>query len=123
MGYATVKGRGQRSQAASPGCLTRRKELAWRRSEATGTSYPFTGKVIFDQAGSSPFAVTATGTVAVDQQGRVRRFDAAYTEPPQGTGQGLTPRERVTVQMTSSDFGTPVSVSLPPASEVFIPNI
>jgi hypothetical protein len=50
-------------------------------------------------------------------------FDAAYTEPPQGTGEGLTPRERVTVQMTFSDFGTPVSASPPPASEVFIPNI
>jgi hypothetical protein len=83
----------------------------------TGTSYAFTGKITFDGAGSSQAAVTATGTVAVDQQGRVRRFDAAYTQPAQGSA----PPERVTVEMTFSDFGTPVSVSLPPASEVFIP--
>jgi hypothetical protein len=83
----------------------------------TGTSYVFTGKINFDQAGNSPYAVTATGTVGVDQQGRVRRFDVAYTEPAQGSA----PAERVTVEMTFSDFGTPVSVSPPPASEVFIP--
>jgi hypothetical protein len=60
--------------------------------------------------------VTATGTVGVDQQGRVRRFDAAYTLPAQGSA----PPERVTVEMTFGDFGTPVSVSPPPTSEVFI---
>lgn len=48
----------------------------------TGTSYAFTGKVTFD--GNSPLAVTATGTVGVDQQGRVRQFDVAYTQPAQG---------------------------------------
>ena len=83
----------------------------------TGTSYAFTGKITFDQAGNPQPAVTATGTVGVDQQGRVRRFDAAYTQPAQGSA----PPERVTVEMTFSDFGTPVSVSPPPASEVFIP--
>jgi hypothetical protein len=63
--------------------------------------------------------VTATGTVAVavDQQGRVRRLDTAYTLPAQAPA----PAERVTVEMTFSDFGTPVSVSPPPASEVLIP--
>jgi hypothetical protein len=83
----------------------------------TGTSYSFTSKITFDQAGYGPYAVTATGTVGVDQQGRVRSFDAAYTQPAQGTA----PPERVTVEMTFSDFGTPVPVSPPPASEVFIP--
>jgi hypothetical protein len=89
--------------AALPGAV------AWKLPDA------FTGKITFD--GNSPLAVTATGTVGVDQQGRVRRFDAAYTQPAQGS----MPPERVTVEMTFSDFGTPVSVSPPPASEVFIP--
>ncbi len=85
----------------------------------TGTSYAFTVRVTFDPAGSSQLAVTATGTVAVavDQQGRVRRLDAAYTLPAQAPA----PPERVTVEMTFSNFGTPVSVSPPPASEVLIP--
>jgi len=61
--------------------------------------------------------VTAVGTVSVDQQGRVRRLDAAYTVPAQASA----PPQRVTVEMTFSDFGTPVPVSPPPASEVFIP--
>jgi hypothetical protein len=85
----------------------------------TGTSYAFTGKITFDGAGSPQYAVTATGTVGVDQQGRVRRFDVAYMQPSQKTEQGLTPAERVTVETTFSDFGTHVSVSPPPASEVF----
>ena len=79
----------------------------------TGASYAFTVRI----TGSSQLAVTATGTVAVDQQGRVRRLDAAYTLPAQASA----PPERVTVEMTFSDFRTPVSVSPPPASEVFIP--
>ena len=72
----------------------------------TGTSYAFTVRITFDPAGSSP-AVTAVGTVGVDQQGRVRRLDAAYTVPAQASA----PPQRVTVEMTFSDFGTPVSVS------------
>jgi hypothetical protein len=61
--------------------------------------------------------VTAAGTVAVDQQGRVRRLIVAYTQPAQASA----PPVRVTVEMAFSDFGTPVSVSPPPASEVYIP--
>jgi len=83
----------------------------------TGTSYAFTVRLTFGPAGSSQVAVTATGTVGVDQQGRVRSLDAAYTMPAQGSD----PRARVTVKMTFSNFGTPVSVSPPPASEVFTP--
>ena len=45
----------------------------------TGTSYAFTARITFDPDGSSQPAVTAAGTVAVDQQGRVRRLDVAYT--------------------------------------------
>jgi hypothetical protein len=83
----------------------------------TGTSYAFTARITFGPDGSSQPAVTAAGTVAVDQQGRVRRLDVAYTQPAQAS----LPPVRVTVEMTFSDFGTPVSVSPPPASEVFIP--
>jgi hypothetical protein len=61
--------------------------------------------------------VTAVGTVGVDQQGRVRRLNLAYTQPAQAS----LPPQQVTVEATFSDFGTPVSVSPPPASEVFIP--
>ena len=83
----------------------------------TGTSYAFTARLTFGPDGSSQPAVTAAGTVGVDQQGRVRRLNVAYTQPAQAS---LAP-VRVTVEMTFSDFGTPVSVSPPPASEVFIP--
>ena len=83
----------------------------------TGTSYAFTARMTFGPHGSSQPEVTAAGTVAVDQQGRVRRLNVAYTQPAQAS----LPPVRVTVEMTFSDFGTPVSVSPPPASEVFIP--
>jgi hypothetical protein len=83
----------------------------------TGTSYAFTARITFGPDGSSQPAVTAAGTVAVDQQGRVRRLDVAYTQPAQAS----LPPVRVTAEMAFSDFGTSVSVSPPPASEVFIP--
>ncbi len=83
----------------------------------TGTSYSFTVRLAFGPAGNGQPAVTAAGTVGVDQQGRVRSLDVAYTAPAQASA----PPERVSVEMTFSDFGTSVSVSPPPASEVFIP--
>ena len=83
----------------------------------TGTSYAFTVRLTFGPAGNGQPAVTAAGTVGVDQQGRVRSLDVAYTAPAQASA----PPERVSVEMTFSDFGTSVSVSPPPASEVFIP--
>jgi hypothetical protein len=83
----------------------------------TGTSYAFTARTTFGPTRSSQPPVTVTGTVAVDQQGRVRRLTVAYTQPAQAS----LPPERVTVEATFSDFGTPVPVSPPPASEVFIP--
>ncbi|WP_336212827.1 hypothetical protein [Nonomuraea sp. LPB2021202275-12-8] len=48
----------------------------------------------------------ATGSVDVDDQGRVRRLEIVHTE---------TGHRNV---MTIGDFGTPVSVEAPPASEV-----
>jgi hypothetical protein len=83
----------------------------------TGTRYAFSVSVVFGPAGSGLPTVTASGTLDVDQQGRVRDLDAAYTFP----GIASAPRLRVTVDMTFSDFGVPVSVSAPPASEVFTP--
>jgi hypothetical protein len=83
----------------------------------TGTRYAFSVGVTFDLGQGTLVAVTATGTVDVDQQGRVRHLDAAYTLPAVASA----PAERDTVDMTFSDFGAAVSVSPPPASEVFIP--
>jgi hypothetical protein len=83
----------------------------------TGTSYSFTARTTFGPDGKSQPPVTATGTIGVDQQGRVRRLTVAYTQPTQA----FLPPQQVTVEATFSDFGTPVSVSPPPASEVFIP--
>jgi hypothetical protein len=83
----------------------------------TGASYAFTARLTFGPNGSSEPAVTAAGTVGVDQQGRVRRLTLAYTQPAQAS----LPPVRVTGEVTFSDFGTAVSVSPPPASEVYIP--
>jgi hypothetical protein len=83
----------------------------------TGTSYAFTARTTLGPDGKSQVAVTAVGTVGVDQQGRIRRLDLAYTQPAQAS----LPPQQVTVEATFSDFGTPVSVSPPPAGEVFIP--
>jgi hypothetical protein len=83
----------------------------------TGTSYAFTARLTFGPNGSSEPAVTAAGTVGVDQQGRVRRLTLAYTQPAQAS----LPPVRVTGEVTFSDFGTAVSVSPPPANEVYIP--
>jgi hypothetical protein len=79
----------------------------------TGTSYAFSVSIVFGPAGNALPAVTVTGTVDVDQQGQVRHLDVAYTLP--------APSERVTVDMTFSDFGAPVPVSAPPASEILAP--
>jgi hypothetical protein len=54
-------------------------------------------------------AVSSSGTVDVDQQGRVRRLDAL--ESFNGTVRK--------VEITFGDFGLPVSVSAPPPSETW----
>jgi hypothetical protein len=58
-----------------------------------------------------------TGTVDVDQQGRIRHLDVTYTLHAAPS----TQPERVTIEMTFSDFGDHVPVSTPPAGDVFIP--
>ena len=88
----------------------------------TGTQYAFSdtfalGPAGTGPAGTSPAAVHATGTVDVDQQGRVRYLHATYTLHPTPPAQP----QRVTIEMSFSDFGAPVRVSAPPASDVFTP--
>lgn len=74
----------------------------------TGTEYSFT------VTPSGPIhGGTVIGTVDVDQQGRV--LDLAATVPVQPGNTGIT------VNMTFSDFGVPVSVTPPPASLVYSP--
>jgi hypothetical protein len=83
----------------------------------TGTRYAFSVTVAIGPAGSGQPAVRAAGIIDVDQLGRVRRLDAAYTLPATAPAR----LERVTVEMTFSDFGAPVSVSAPPARDVLAP--
>jgi hypothetical protein len=71
----------------------------------TGTAYTFTAATTL--GGPLHLAVTTSGTVDVDQQGRVRQLNATETIGP----------AVLKVQMTFGDFGIPVSVSAPPASE------
>jgi len=82
----------------------------------TGTRYVYSAAFTIGAAGSGRPVAHATGTIDVDQQGRVRQLDAAYTLP----GIASAPPARGTVEMTFSGFGAPVSVSAPPAREVLI---
>jgi hypothetical protein len=83
----------------------------------TGTRYAFSVTVATGPDGSGQPTVRATGTIDVDQLGRVRHLDAAYTLPATASA----PPEQATVKMTFSDFGAPVSVSAPPAPDVLTP--
>ena len=75
----------------------------------TGSAYTFTIATTLN--GPLHTAVSLSGTVDVDQQGRVRQLDAL--ESFAGTVQK--------VAITFGDFGLPVSVSPPPASRTWIP--
>jgi hypothetical protein len=79
----------------------------------TGSAYTFT--VTTTLPGPVHVTVSTSGTVDVDQQGRVRQLAAvesiAGPEPIGGTERKVT--------LTFGDFGLPVSVSTPPASEIF----
>jgi hypothetical protein len=77
----------------------------------TGSAYAFTATKKFGGSGPLHLELRISGTVDVDQQGRVRQLDSDYSI-------GKTERK---VHMTFGDFGLPVSVSAPPASEVFVP--
>ena len=75
----------------------------------TGSAYTFAATITLP--GSPPLILRTSGTVDVDQQGRVRQLDAT---------QSIGPMKR-TVEMTFGDFGIPVSVSAPPTSQTFTP--
>jgi hypothetical protein len=77
----------------------------------TGSAYAFTATKKFGGSGPLRLELRISGTVDVDQQGRVRQLDSDYSI-------GKTER---TVHMTFGNFGLPVSVTAPPASEVFMP--
>lgn len=79
----------------------------------TGTRYSFTATIRIPPA---PFTThVVTGTVSVDQQGRVRQLAVTDLE--------MTPKDvpiniENTLDITFSDFGTPVSVAVPPAGKI-----
>ena len=69
----------------------------------TGTSYAFTARLSAREL--------LSGTVYIDQQGRVRRLVTT-------TRQGIKLRLTTDRDLTFSDFGVPVPVAAPPASQV-----
>jgi hypothetical protein len=75
----------------------------------TGTAYTFTATMTLP--GSPQTILSTSGTVDVDQQGRIRQLDAV---------QSIGPIERK-LEVSFGDFGIPVSVSAPPASQTFTP--
>jgi len=75
----------------------------------TGSAYTFTIATTLN--GLLHTAVSLSGTVDVDQQGRVRQLDGL------DSFRGTVSQ----VEITFGDFGLPVSVSAPPASETWIP--
>jgi hypothetical protein len=82
----------------------------WRTASGpgwTGSAYTFTAFGGYRQPGHVP--LTVSGTVDVDRQGRVRRLDVV--EPLRTVQWKL--------EATFWDFGVPVSVSPPPASEIY----
>ena len=73
----------------------------------TGSAYAFNASTHL--IGPLDMPISSSGTVDVDQQGRVRQLDATETFN----------RTVQKVEITFGDFGLPVSVSAPPASETF----
>ena len=74
-----------------------------------GTAYSFTVATKLNGPGHTP--VGLRGTVDVDQQGRVRQLD----------GQASFATTVSQIKITFGDFGLPVSVSPPPASQTWVP--
>lgn len=74
----------------------------------TGISYTFTAHLDDGQ-------VTISGTVDVDQQGRTRRMTITTDEGGQAPGKPVLTTDR---DITFGDFGAPVPVTPPPASQV-----
>ena len=75
----------------------------------TGSAYTFS--IAPTLTGPLHTAVSLRGTVDVDQQGRVQQLD----------GQASFATTVSQVEITFGDFGLPVSVSPPPASQTWVP--
>jgi hypothetical protein len=75
----------------------------------TGSAYSFTVATKLNGPVHTP--VSLRGTVDVDQQGRVRQLD----------GQASFATTVSQIKITFGDFGLPVSVSPPPASQTWVP--
>jgi hypothetical protein len=86
----------------------------------TGTEYAFT--VPLPPLGQGvTLTPSITGTVGVDQQGRVRQVDGVQTIQVIGAGPEPATRVGLKLAATFGDFGLRVLVNPPPASETFIP--
>jgi hypothetical protein len=76
----------------------------------SGTKYGFTVR--------NPVSIVRSdaGTLTVDRDGQLRQLDQTITLAP-NAGQPVTKADVLTLDFTFSDFGTPVHVTAPPASE------
>lgn len=85
----------------------------------TGTRYAFTSTNTFGPGKAA--SIHASGTVAVDSQGRVRTLAVTVTTrlPHNSEATKLT----ATARLAFSGFGTRVTVTPPPADEVSTPHI
>jgi hypothetical protein len=80
----------------------------------TGTKYVYTERLKDAVTGE-----TVSGTVYVDNQGRVRRMVTNDTYPSGFTDGKATATATDTFDVTFGDFGVRVSVTAPPASQVY----
>jgi hypothetical protein len=99
-------------QPVSPGALT----VVLRSADAAVHAVPspdWTGKYTFT-ARLYDGQESVSGTVYVDQQGRIRRLVTITTDKGRGAKSG----PRTDRDITFGDFGAPVRVSAPPASQV-----
>lgn len=78
----------------------------------SGTKYSF---LITSKPSDAPYYDNVTGTVGVDSQGRIRTLIMALIPQPDTRAD---PATTYGLHMTIGDFGVPVSVKAPPASEV-----
>jgi hypothetical protein len=91
----------------------------------TGTRYGFTANRVGVKQSGCGLDLSLTGTVDVDQQGRVRAIEDTLSDSHSPSTCGLKPISpflqwihlQWTVTMTFSDFGVPVHTTAPPASE------
>jgi hypothetical protein len=74
----------------------------------TGIKYTFTARLYHGRE-------SVSGNVYVDQQGRVRRMTTITEEGAQPRGKPFLTTDR---EITFGDYGAPVRVSVPPASQV-----